>query len=282
MIKLFKRFFLAAVLKICPSIYKWIRFKRYKSFNWKTYTPDCPECELLLIKYFLKDKPVFFDIGANTGVYIYYAEKCIPGKNIYAFEPIPRLLKRLKKIFRQSNIFDFALSNNNENKKLKIPIINNSIFFSRATLNIDYKEEEESSCNIINVKTITLDDFVKKHNIRTIGLIKIDVEGHEENVINGGIKTITKFKPFLFIEIEQRHHTKNINKIIKSIKKMGYICTFFDIENGMLKELAINPGDLQNLKDFKINRNYVNNFIFLPIGSDSNLTIKAINSDFKQ
>ena len=47
-----------------------------------------------------------------------------------------------------------------------------------------------------------LDDIKIKNDI---GFIKIDVEGHEKNVIQGGLDTIKKNKPVLLIEIEEKH-----------------------------------------------------------------------------
>jgi len=54
--------------------------------------------------------------------------------------------------------------------------------------------------NNIN-KFIKLDDLVKDNIIKeTIGIIHLDVEGMEKNAIQGGFKTIEKYKPYLSIE----------------------------------------------------------------------------------
>ena len=55
-----------------------------------------------------------------------------------------------------------------------------------------------SSANEIRVKTITLDSVVSDDN--NPSLIKIDVEGHEVEVLEGGRKTLTKIKPLLILE----------------------------------------------------------------------------------
>jgi FkbM family methyltransferase len=47
----------------------------------------------------------------------------------------------------------------------------------------------------------TLDSF----NFANVGFVKIDVEGHEEAVLHGGLKTIRSEMPNLMIEIEERH-----------------------------------------------------------------------------
>ena len=38
-----------------------------------------------------------------------------------------------------------------------------------------------------------------------VGFIKVDVEGHEEEVIDGGFRVIARDHPVLLIEIEERH-----------------------------------------------------------------------------
>ena len=55
-----------------------------------------------------------------------------------------------------------------------------------------------SSANEIRVKTETLDSVVIQD--RTPSLIKIDVEGHEIEVLQGGKNTLSKAKPLLIIE----------------------------------------------------------------------------------
>lgn len=50
-------------------------------------------------------------------------------------------------------------------------------------------------------QNIKIDDFVKQHNIKNIGLIKFDIEGAERQALLGAIKTIKKYKPILMIPI---------------------------------------------------------------------------------
>src|SRR6185295_2231176 len=51
------------------------------------------------------------------------------------------------------------------------------------------------------IELVRLDDEVRRMNVKRINLIKIDVEGYELNVVRGGLDTIRKFKPILFIEL---------------------------------------------------------------------------------
>ena len=50
----------------------------------------------------------------------------------------------------------------------------------------------------INVKTI--DDILSSRKINKVNMLKIDVEGFELEVVQGGLKTISKYKPAMLIE----------------------------------------------------------------------------------
>ena len=69
------------------------------------------------------------------------------------------------------------------------------------------------------IRTKKLDDVLPDNKI---GFIKIDVEGHEENVLNGAVKIIKKNKPVLLVEIEEKHSKKNVKETINFINSLGY------------------------------------------------------------
>jgi hypothetical protein len=67
------------------------------------------------------------------------------------------------------------------------------------------------------VNVIRLDDFVEKNSLQ-VGLVKMDVEGFELEVIKGGIKTIQKQTPTLIISL---YHTgKDFFEIPKILKTL--------------------------------------------------------------
>jgi FkbM family methyltransferase len=244
-----------------PNIYKKRYFKHSNSITWNNFKEKNEEVELLLLNNFLKNNAVFFDVGANNGTYINYASKFTD--KIYAFEPNPELFLRLKKLFSKVNLFNLALSNKSGNAQFKIPIINQKSLASRGTLNVDFKEDNEENQTIFDVKLNTLDKFVAKQKIAKIDVIKIDVEGHELEVIEGGKNTLTALKPILIIEIEERHHqNKNIFSIIQPILNLNYSCYYLDRTTKKLIQVD-EKFPKQNQQEIKNKSNYINNFIFL-------------------
>ena len=85
--------------------------------------------------------------------------------------------------------------------------------------------------------------------IKNIGFIKIDVEGHELEVIKGAKETINKYNPILLVEIEKRH-SKESEETINFINNLGYEC-FFTSEKNLIP--------INKLKDKSFENNY-----FLP------------------
>ena len=71
------------------------------------------------------------------------------------------------------------------------------------------------------VKSIKLDDVIRRLNIKKVDLIKIDVEGAEYRVLRGGIRILKKVNPKLVIEI---HENLGVNKdiILKFLSKFNY------------------------------------------------------------
>tara|TARA_B100000989_G_C19463844_1_gene437380 strand:+ start:59 stop:808 length:750 start_codon:yes stop_codon:yes gene_type:complete len=212
------------------------------------------DVEMLYITKILKRKRTFLDIGANVGIYSYYYSKYF--NNIVSFEPISELTYRLKSLKNKKiTIHHTALSNTNGILDLHIPIENGKQVTALSTLEDRYTAYQKKK---VIVKK--LDEY----KIADVDLIKIDVEGHEEHVIAGGLQTIVKYNPLLIIEIEQRHLKKDIKDIFNILKKLNY--EGFFLKNGNLEPLyKFNYViDQKPYLDNFLHKNYINNFIFIP------------------
>ena len=210
--------------------------------------------EMFYVANLLKEKRRFLDIGANVGIYSFHFKKIF--KNIDAFEPLKEISYRLAYFQNEYvKVHNCALSNKKGNFEIYIPYLFGRAVASLASLekrNGDFKER------IVEVNKIDNYDF------DDVDLIKIDVEGHEECVIEGAQNVIKKNKPILIVEIEQRHIKKQISEVFQSILKLNYAGFF--LKNGNLTSLEQFDYD-SNQKLFLNNvtsKKYINNFIFLP------------------
>ncbi len=267
-----RQFIKNILLLIAPGFIKKRVFEHYQTLNWKTLSISEFDAELLLLEFFLNKNSVFFDIGTNKGEYAYYAEKLMNPKNIYLFEPEKKLNKQLNAIFNDCQVNNLALSDSKGTHQFKIPVINGVIDNCLSSLEVDTKEDNETEAIIYEVKTDTLDNFIKEKNIIP-DLIKIDVEGHELSVLKGAENFIFKHHPTLIIEIEQRHHkTTNIESVFESFNQKGYKCYYYSKKQSQLFSYE-NKTHLTNTKDYFGKIDYINNYIFI---HQSNKTIQPI------
>jgi len=213
------------------------------------------EKELEIINEYSDKSKVAIDVGVYRGVYTYKLSSLF--KNVICFEPNPLLYKYLKenltKILDNIEIYNYALSDKTGSTSLKIPNRGKSLFSNNyeelyklgaATI---HENNVLSNYESFEVKTKKLDDLIKNENI---GFIKIDVEGHETEVIKGSIEIIKKNKPTLLVEIEEKHTKQPIELTIDFIKKLGYEC--FQYKENRVK--------LFNIKEHKLKDN---NFLFI-------------------
>ena len=230
---------------------KFLLEKRLKRAIKKNY-----EKELLIINNFKDKNKDAVDVGVYRGIYSYKLSNEF--KHVHSFEANPLLFpflkKNLTKIIRNISLYNLAASDSNGEINLKIPSRNKSIFktnyeelykLGAATIHNENKIKEFDG---IKVKKAKLDDIL---NDKIISFIKIDVEGHEKEVINGSKNIIINNRPTLLVEIEERHSNHPVNETIKFINNLGYN-SFYAKNNNLYK-----TNDL-------IDINSENNFIFLP------------------
>lgn len=214
------------------------------------------EQEINLVKKFIKSGSDSIDVGVYRGVYSYEMSKY--SEKVHSFEPNPIIFKyidkNLKKFIKNIHLYNFALSNQNKTINLKIPIRNSNsnkeIFeeyyeMGRATI---HNENNFENYENFEIQTKTIDELSFDNKI---SFIKIDVEGHELEVIEGAKNTIKKDKPILLVEIEKQYTKKEVAESINFINSLGYKSYFFD------KKDLKSTNELNNLDTF-------NNFIFFP------------------
>ena len=108
------------------------------------------------------------------------------------------------------------------------------------------------------VEARTLDSF----NFSNIGVIKIDVEGHEEAVLEGRRDTLRRTQPALIIESEDRHNQGAPRRIAESLATLGYLG--FYLKDHRLCAFSTLRAEDTDPRNIDAGRPYLNNFIFIP------------------
>jgi FkbM family methyltransferase len=137
------------------------------------------------------------DVGASYGVFLEDIVHLSPEGSHLAFEPIPDLHDRLVSKFPQVDVRRVALSDESGEATFNwLPGAQGLSGLTRYKYAITEKGQE------ITVRAERLDDVLPSEY--TPALIKIDVEGAEFAVLQGGRKTLAKHKPVLVIEYPRR------------------------------------------------------------------------------
>lgn len=167
-------------------------------------------------KEFLKDKDII-DAGAYTGDTSLPLSELTTGQ-VYAFEPFEESFELLEKNIKDNKIKNIApikKSLGNINGERSLYLSGDNVQGITSNPNIRTYDTE------LKVKEITVDKFVEE-NYLNVGLITVDVEGAELDLLNGAINTIKTQKPILNISIY--HSVDDFFNIIPWIGKLdlGY------------------------------------------------------------
>ena len=202
-----------------------IRPLTHASIIWKRAKLE-PSLRTLINKICRKLNPTskgsyFLDVGANIGLYTWQVASIAPELKIISFEPDPHNFELLKMTNEASGLkhvelCPIALSNQSEKRVFN----QDNLTSATGSLCQDHKPWIEQylngTSNKISVQTKTMDDLLGKNKIPS--LVKIDVEGHENEVLEGGLVSIKKHKPLLIIE----SFPPKQSKVVESLKNLGY------------------------------------------------------------
>ncbi len=174
-----------------------------------------------------KESRVVLDIGANTGLFSLVAKATNPCAQVYAFEPIPRIYARL---VRNSDLNHFGINCMN----LAISDTDSEGVIYDLPLNHHHhasliKTEAAHAGTVlipVTIKRKRLDTILKEEQIDHIDLMKIDVEGHEPEVLEGLGSCLSRMRPSMLVEIKRMEMAKRIEVLLT-----GLDYAFFDIDD---------------------------------------------------
>jgi len=175
---------------------------------------------------------VVIDAGANLGSFtIDFAIMVGDSGEVYAFEPQITVFSQLVANVFINGITNVRFINAALGNKSGLSYIEKNNFLNleiQANYGNTHIIDENYKGNRLteshSIITITIDELFKEYK-EPIKLIKIDVQGYELNILKGGLETIDKFKPIIFLEIEDEQlalYDINKNDIFRELDNLGY------------------------------------------------------------
>ena len=169
----------------------------------KIYEPKL--CERIVKELNLKESPVFLDIGANLGLISLYVYKHSPQTTIYAIEPglqqrsLLGLTATYNNLTRRLHLSSYAVSD--QNGHASFTTYENAT--DGAGDGLLSTGRVPNPTREILVETIKLDKFVLDNQLKSVDVIKIDIEGAELLAFSGGREIISLYKPIIFFELNK-------------------------------------------------------------------------------
>jgi FkbM family methyltransferase len=170
----------------------------------------------------IKSDDVVLDLGANIGYFSLIASKLVGQKgHVFSFEASPKIYELLCENCSLSNKnishFNLAVAEKEETLKFNLPR--------------DPKEQGSGSLSTnntgdIEIKGISIDQFVQTENITRLNFIKMDIEGAEVKALLGMKKTIFNYRPKILFEFSPSRYNEleiiRFNSLVKFMKDLSY------------------------------------------------------------
>jgi FkbM family methyltransferase len=211
---------------------------------------------------------VVLDIGAAYSIFTYRCAAIVGTRgHVHAFEPNPVHWPDLERAARKRNVtfHPLALSDARGEADFHVPLRSDgSPDVAMGTL--EAARRESGPWSTVRVGLDTLDHALGAQS--RVDFIKIDVEGHEHAVFEGGRETVAQHRPTIVVEIEQRHRDQPVLDTFDLLIGLGY------------RGYAIRREGLSDIADFDVERDqtrhiadqpdmplpppaYVNDFLFV-------------------
>ena len=187
-----------------------------------------PKIENILLEFFDKESAInYLDIGANRGQSIDFITNIFINATIYSFEPTPELFIALQQkysSYKNVHVFDLALAD----KDGKIDFYQSNFSPTNSCLepntslykDFDHKITETlENSSKLKVDGKKLDTWYKQNlSNEIIDIVKIDTQGTEYNVIQGGLNILKDKVKLLYFEIQYLDFYKNAKPFYKTFE----------------------------------------------------------------
>jgi FkbM family methyltransferase len=156
-------------------------------------------------KSLIREGSVVLDIGANIGAHtLPLAQLVGAAGSVIAFEPTHYAFEKLKINMGLNPLLSDRITANqrmlvrSSNDHLPNAIYSSWPLDSTTDLHTEHQGRLKSTSG---AKAQTLDEYIDIHRIQRVDFVKLDVDGHENDVLQGALATLSRFKPTIMLEL---------------------------------------------------------------------------------
>lgn len=188
------------------------------------------------IEQFLPKNPVILEAGAHIGVDSVEMALMWPGSTIHAFEPVPSLYDKLvNNTYKFSNIRCYQLALSNVAGRAPFYVSGGGGDASSSLLKPKdhlLQHPQITFDTVIEVPTLTLDDWADQNGVDRIDFMWLDMQGHELAMLKAAPR-ILKTVSVIFLEVSREElyfGTSLFNEVHPWLMSQGfqYICEIYE------------------------------------------------------
>lgn len=223
--------------------------------NLKRYEP-----ELGVLPLLVDPNRTSVDAGANRGTYTYFLSKL--SRHVYAYEPNPAMRWILQRSAgRNVSVLPMALSDRTGTAEFAVPKKQTTFRNNAGSLEVAQLANDSPDLVRFPVSIARLDD----QGVTDVGFIKIDVEGHEREVLAGARQVIERDRPVLLIEMMEELAPGETNGNLQFVEQLGYQSFLLVGQRLVDYRLASQMAEIGTGWDRRNPHLRSNNVIFLPV-----------------
>lgn len=194
---------------------------------WKGLQAGFEKVSMSLWIKLLQRSNIVFDVGANTGLYSLVTKALRPDARVFAFEPIRRVYTKLQEN-NALNGYDImcvkkAASNAN-GKAIVYDTPTEHVLSVTVGKNLNSPEKKVIPTE---VETIRLDTFIKEQQLDRLDLMKLDVETHEPEVLEGLGEYLARYRPTMLVEVLNDEAGRRVEQIVDGLEYL-----YFNVDDG--------------------------------------------------
>lgn len=159
-----------------------------------------------LIDRLVGEDDVVLDIGANVGAHATRFARLAGKGHVFAFEPVAEMAERLSRnvaFNRLDNVtlLPFALGAEDATLDMQVNVAGTGMEGTSSFVGSRHVSDNPSHYEARSLQVKRLDDVIETLGVDgRIGFVKIDTEGFETQVIDGGLKTLREHNPVMIVE----------------------------------------------------------------------------------
>lgn len=168
------------------------------------------------------------DVGANTGLFTLLAAAANPSIQVCAFEPLDsvrRLLhaniSRNPALAPRIAVQPFGLSRTNGSFTFYETINAYGLVPTSSSLELNHAQDVGNFREQV-IETRSLDDWAQRLGPTPVHFMKVDVEGHEHAVVEGGRVFLAQHRPYIALEVLGSAETGTLNNFLRETDYLDF------------------------------------------------------------